>query len=404
MDAKRKERGSSVQTQMSKILILGGYGNFGKRIAAQLAAKGVAVVIAGRSASKAAACAKQLSGTGATHASVTFAAFDAHRALDENLRRIRPRVVINTIGPFQTSDYKIVRACMDNKVHYIDLADGRRFVTGIAALDARARQQGVTVISGASTVPGLSSAVLDHYGGTFSRMTALIYGISPGQQAERGLATTQGIMTYVGKPLAPFPGGKDTLYGWQDIHRQAYPGLGKRWMANCDIPDLDLLPERYGLRRIRFSAGLELAPLHLGLWGLSWLVRLGVPLNLPGRSKTLLRMSNRCNSFGSADGGMHMIIHGLDHDGSPISVKWFIIARNGDGPYIPTIASVLVGKHLAEGKPMAPGARACVGLISLADILRALESRDIATFAYIGKMQGKAMHWQEVQERQERNS
>ena len=43
-----------------KVLILGGYGNFGKRIARLLTRKGVAVIVAGRDGAKAAALAKVL--------------------------------------------------------------------------------------------------------------------------------------------------------------------------------------------------------------------------------------------------------------------------------------------------------------------------------------------------------
>ena len=43
-----------------KVLILGGYGNFGKRIAGLLTRKGIAVIIAGRDGAKAAALAKDL--------------------------------------------------------------------------------------------------------------------------------------------------------------------------------------------------------------------------------------------------------------------------------------------------------------------------------------------------------
>ena len=48
-------------------------------------------------------------------------------------------------------------------------------------------------------------------------------------------------MTYVGKPLRPFAGAMHPVYGWQDVFRQDIPGIGKRWMANCDVPDLDLV-------------------------------------------------------------------------------------------------------------------------------------------------------------------
>lgn len=119
-------------------------------------------------------------------------------------------VVVNTCEPFQTSDYGVARACIEHRVHYVDLADGRDFVTGIMSLDGAAKRAGVTTISGASTVPGLSSAVVEHYVHEFAAIDELVFGISPGQKAERGLATTEGILTYVGKRLKPFAGSPPT--------------------------------------------------------------------------------------------------------------------------------------------------------------------------------------------------
>lgn len=357
---------------MSKVLVLGGYGNFGKRISAALAAKGIAVIVAGRNSSKAKALAGQLGDK------AEAAAFDVRTALPDQLQRLKPTVVVNTCGPFQTSDCAVAETCIAHGVHYVDLADGRTFVTGITRLDAEARQSGVAVISGASTVPGLSSAVLEHFRDEFSTIDNLTFGISPGQRAERGLATTEGIMTYVGKPLAPFPGIRPKVFGWQDLYRQDYPGLGKRWMANCDIPDLDLLPERYGIRQIRFSAGLELTVLHLGLWGLSWLVRLGLPLNLPALAGPLLAASNWFNRFGSGDGGMHVIIAGKDRDGRPHRRAWFIVAEDGSGPHIPSVPAIVLAERICRG-PVATGAYPCVGLVTLDAYLAELKAYPITT-------------------------
>lgn len=356
------------------VLILGGYGNFGKRIARALAADGVSVVIAGRSRDKAEELAKQL-----PDGLAEVACFDAKTELDAALEGIKPSVVINTCGPFQDSDYGVAESCIRAGVHYIDLADGRDFVTGITALDAAARARGVAVISGASSVPGLSSAVVEHFREEFSSIDSLQYGISPGQKAERGLATSQGILTYVGKPLRPFAGEAKGIYGWQGLYRQEYPELGRRWMANCDIPDLDLFPERYGIKSIQFSAGLELPVLHLGLWGLSWLVRLGLPLNLPRYAGLLLKASNWFNRFGSADGGMHVILRGRGREGAPHIRRWFIIAKNGHGPCIPTVPAIVLARKLAQGERLAAGAYACVGLVGLEEYLAELEGLDIVT-------------------------
>ncbi len=360
---------------MQPVLILGGYGNFGKRIAKALVKSGVPVIVVGRNMIKADAFKQALDSE-----LVTTASFDAYRELDDALKRLKPGVVVNTCGPFQASDYSIPQACIRQGVHYVDLADGRGFVTGITALDKAAKEQGVAVISGASTVPALSSAVLECFKDEFADIEEMTYGISPGQKAERGLATTEGILSYVGKPLKPVPGQNRDIFGWQDIFRQSFPDIGKRWMANCDIPDLDLLPARYGVQSVRFSAGLELSILHLGLWVLSWLVRLGLPLRLPRFAKPMLTASNWFDRFGSADGGMFVRLKGKDQTGQPHCRKWFIIAFDGYGPHIPTVPAIILARKLSQGSLQTTGAIPCVGTVTLDEYLDELSEYPIRTY------------------------
>ncbi len=356
------------------VLILGGYGNFGKRIAEGLTASKVSVIIAGRNREKAEALKNELP-PGLSQAAYC----DISQNLDEQLTELKPLVVINTCGPFQGSDYSVAETCIRHRSNYIDLADGRSFVAGISSLDAHAKHAGTAVVSGASTVPGLSSAVIEHFKGEFSEISHLKYGISPGQQAERGLATTQAVLSYVGKRLKPFPSIKKPVYGWQDIYSQEYPQLGRRWMANCDIPDFDLLPERYRIGTMQFSAGLELSVLHLGLWGLSWLVRAGLPLGLQRFAVPLLGMSNLFNSLGSAEGGMHMIMSGTDHAGNSHTRRWFIVAKNGDGPHIPTIPAIILARQLIRREAAHVGATPCLGMITLSAYLNELAKYNIET-------------------------
>lgn len=359
---------------MREVLILGGYGNFGKRIASALVRSGVPVIIAGRNANKATALAAELGSLAKAEA------VDAENNLAAALMRLKPSAVINTCGPFQLKNYAVTEACIHYGVHYIDLADGRAFVTGISTLNDAAKAAGIWVISGASTVPGLSSAVLEHYKNEFSQIDSLVYGISPGQKAERGLATTQGILTYIGKPLKPVSGDMKPRYGWQDIYRQQYPVLGGRWMANCDIPDLDLLPAHYGIKHTRFSAGMENSVLHFGIWLMSWLVRLGLPLHLEKHASLLLRVSHWFDRFGTGDGGMHMIISGKTQNGEPHMRRWFIIGRDGDGPQIPCVPAIILARKLAMGQLPGSGAQACVGMVTLEEYLDELKSFAIRTY------------------------
>lgn len=356
------------------ILILGGYGNFGKRIAQGLVNCGLPVIIAGRDQHKAGALAASL-GTLARAERL-----DAECDLTDALERLKPRVLVNTCGPFQSKTYGVAEDCIRAGIHYIDLADGRDFVTGITALDEAAKTAGICVISGASTVPGLSSAVLDHFKSEFSQIESLTYGINPGQKTERGLATTQAILSYIGKALKPLKTDPRQRYGWQDIYFQEYPELGKRWMANCDIPDLDLLPEHYGITSIRFSAGMENPLLHFGIWGLSWMVRFGFPLKLENHAAFLLRISQVFDPFGTSDGGMHVIISGKGKNGQPHKRTWFIVAKGGDGPQIPCVPAIILARRLASDQTSAPGATPCVGKVKLEEYLAALKAFNIRTY------------------------
>jgi len=371
---------------MNQVLILGGYGNFGSRIAAALVKNNISVIIAGRELKKAQTLRNKLKRDAAENM-IAVVAFDANKELDKQLELLNPTVVINTIGPFQTADYSIAKICIQHNIHYIDLADARDFVTGITCLDSLAKENNVLVVSGASTVPGLSSAVLDHYKNNFATMDSLIYGISPGQKAPRGLATTESILTYLGKPLKTWGNHNQIYFGWQDIYRQKYPELGNRWMANCDIPDLDLFTDKYGLKNIRFSAGMESSALHLGMWIMSYLVRLGLPLNLSKHTKFLLSLSHIFDSFGTENGGMHMLMKGEGKKEKLIEIKWFIIAKNNDGPQIPCVPAIILSKKIIQGSLHASGAMPCVGMITLDEYMKELEGFSIKQHVIIDDSQ-----------------
>jgi hypothetical protein len=355
---------------MNKILVLGGYGTFGKRISTQLAKAGYNVVIAGRDATKA----KDL----ATKLKAEVAIFDINTEFRQHIETLKPKVVINSCGPFQNANYSVAKICIEFGVHYLDIADDRKFVCGITELDHLAKQSNVLIVSGASTVPCLTSAVVDAFKDEFSEIESLKYGISPGQKTERGLATTKSILSYLGKELEPAAG--KIRYGWQDLYRQDFPELGKRWMANCDIPDLNLFPLRYKLKSIQFSAGTESTILHFGIWAVSWLIRLGLPVNLGKYAAELLRFSHYFDFLGSADGGMHVIIKGKNHKGEAHQKKWFIIAKNGDGPQIPCIPTIILAKKLVNDEITLTGAMPCVGIILLSEYLRELEGFAISFY------------------------
>lgn len=356
----------------TRVLIIGGYGNFGRFIARRLAQEAdITVIIAGRSEEKAKALAKNLK--------TEWAVLDIEKNLDQSLKNIKPDIVIHTSGPFQERGYDVAQSCIRNKCHYIDLADSREFVADITKLDNAAKEAGVLVVSGASSVPCLTAAIIDKYKSEFWVLESVDYAITTAQRTNAGLATTAAILGYAGKPFTTKIDGKiQTIYGWQSLTARKYPELGWRLLGNCDIPDLGLFASRYpDLKTIRFRAGLEVPLLHMGLWSLSWLVRIGLVKNLRPLASALYKIAPLFDIFGSDRSAFHMEMKGQDADGRQKILTFYILTGSGHGPNIPCIPSILLAQRLARGELVKAGAIPSMDIIDLESYLDALKDLDI---------------------------
>lgn len=362
------------------ILILGGYGNFGG-ILSQFLSKtaDIHLTLAGRSKEKAVRFIQNnLQDANFPVDSIVLDVHDPN--LRERLAAIAPDLVIHTSGPFQGQDYHVAKSCIDAGIHYIDLADARSFVQDFHQLDAPSKEKGVLAITGASTVPALSSAVIQHFMPHFQSLEAIEYAISPGNQTDRGEATVRAILSYTGKAFTTLVNNEmQPVRGWQNLHKTTFATpLGKRWLANCDIPDLALFQTAYPtLKTQRFYAGLELSLLHVGLWGLSWFVRMGLISNLARFTKPIIWLSERFLKFGSENGGMFMTLSGKDYQNQPLTIRWDLVALENHGPLIPTIPALVLAQKLAQGKLTKRGAMNSMDLMSLEDFSLAVQGFNI---------------------------
>lgn len=356
----------------SRVLVIGGYGTFGKRLTRSLVAHySFEVIIGGRSLDKAKKLKVELESE--FEQSIETLQLDVHSAeLDYVLKLCAPDIVVNASGPFQhqlgKQQYHVAKACIAINCHYVDLADDRQFVSGFSdSLNQQAQTSNLCLVTGASTVPALTCAVIDHYLAKFKQLDSISYGISPGNKTERGKATVSSILSYTGKTFATLVDGESgDIYGWQNLRRVDFgSSIGKRWMSNCEIPDLDILPKRYrSLKNIRFQAGLEVSVLHLGLWLLSFLVKFGMVKNLSRYSKPLVAMSEWFSGLGSDSGGMFIKMQGVGLNDRQKVIEWQLVAENGEGPNVPTIAAEILVDKISRGE-FRQGAQPCVGLVSL---------------------------------------
>ena len=362
---------------MRTIVVLGGYGFFGHRISAALATTAsVRVLVGGRDLERASAATRAM-GLRVEHA-VALDARDIHLA--DALRRLRVDVLIHTAGPFQGQDYSVARAAIEAGCHYIDLADGRQFVAGVGTLSALASAAGVTVISGASSVPALSSAVIDRYLPKFGRLETIRIGISSGARAP-GLATVKGVFSYGGKPIRSWENGAWlNAYGWLNLRRHRFPPpLGKRWLGSCDVPDLELFPQRYPtVRTVSFQAGFASDLGHLVVWGLAGLVKAGILSDMSTFASPLNRLSRWMEPIVSDKGGMFVTLEGEGKDGAPLRIDWNLIAVKNHGPHIPCGAAIALARKIGSGASLPRGAVPCMGLLTVEEFLEPLRDLSIS--------------------------
>ena len=368
-----------------KILILGGYGTFGGRLAYLLAEdKRLTLLIAGRSIEKAKYFCEGLS-SGAQKVPVYF---DRNEDVEAQIRKVNPDVVVDAMGPFQVyghDPYRVVKACIANDVDYMDLADGSDFVKGIRRFDQEAKAKNIYVLSGVSSFPVLTAAVVRKLSHDMTCVDTIRGGIAPSPYAGVGLNVIRAIASYAGKPLSLIRNGKPaTGYALTETMRYTicppgYLPLKNTLFSLVDVPDLKVLPELWPeLDSIWLGAGPVPEVLHRLLMGLSWLVRLRLlPSLLPFAS--LFHFVTNTVRWGEHRGGMFVSVEGLDQGGERIERSWHLLAEGGDGPLIPSMAvQALILQCLAAKKPPA-GARPATQELDLSDYDVVFKGRTIYT-------------------------
>ncbi len=336
---------------MKTVLILGATGLFGGHLARQLITDArFDVVCAGRTESKLVSFTKAHGGR--------YITFD-RRTPESALAKIKPFAVVDTAGPFQSYGTAFARACLEAGAHYLDIADAPDFVQNITRLDSLAKANTLTALSGASTTPALTSAVLTAF--NMPQIDIIETTILPGNQTPRGLSVMRAILGQVGQPMQLWERGAwHPARGWSRLSRVALQvgsiRLTPRPASLVNTPD-SLLATRFNAKTILPRAGLELGLFHHALRFARVL-----PFPLGPFTKPAHMVAGWFQSFGSDMGGMR-----VRASGGGLTKTWDLIAPDGHGPKIPVQPAALLLGQIANGQT-APGARPCIAEIPLVEL------------------------------------
>ena len=344
-----------------KILILGGYGTCGRRIAEILMQEpGAECVIGGRDAARGQLVSATLG--------IPFVTVDIQRQASLNAALDGIFAVVNTCGPFRPHDYVVAERCARRGVNYVDMADETSYILGIQGLSGRAVEGHVSLVSGAGSGLVFSSVLAAAIAPGFDTITDIEIAALSGNRNPRGLASMQALLAAQARRARIFEGG-----AWQEVpgytrgRTVALPEpFGRHRLYVADAPEIEILGKRYGAG-VTYRTGLELAVLNRVHAWLGSLNRLGVIADPARYARGLHAVQKGLRRFGKAAFGLRVVLRG-ERGGQPFMRNAALVVCEDGLSTLCSPAVALVRKWMAGGGE--PGAFPCSGVLTLADMTR----------------------------------
>ena len=79
--------------------------------------------------------------------------------------------MVSCIGPYQGQSMNLLRACVEKRIAYVDVADDRDFVARCHQMSSVVEEAGITAFVGCSVVPGMSSLLTSIASRKFPRLS-----------------------------------------------------------------------------------------------------------------------------------------------------------------------------------------------------------------------------------------
>ncbi|HEY8547607.1 MAG TPA: saccharopine dehydrogenase NADP-binding domain-containing protein [Acidimicrobiales bacterium] len=227
----------------ARVVIVGGYGHVGRRLAAALRDHR-SVVVAGRRAEAAERAATEL-GVAAAPGAVDARTGDGLAAV------VRPGdVVVNAAG--DDREARLLRQAIELGAHYTDLTADPRAIAAMLDLDAEARAAGTSALVGIGLAPGatnvLARAALDRLPEADHLDVGLLLSLADGFGPQAVDWTLGAIAT----PLAMEHGGHRTdVVAFRQRRRLPFGPLGTVPVYEFGFPEQVFLPASLGVPSVR---------------------------------------------------------------------------------------------------------------------------------------------------------
>jgi saccharopine dehydrogenase-like NADP-dependent oxidoreductase len=227
-----------------QVLILGGSGRIGSKVAADLLAHTSAqVTIAGRNPTTGTALAEQL---GAKFTTLDLAKSDRIRAAIA-----QSNLVIHCAGPFHFRDTSVLKTCIEAGVNYVDVSDHPSFTRKALLHHAEAETAGVTAIVNTGIFPGISNSMVRRDVEQLDEAEKIHLSYVVAGSGGAGVTVMRTTFLGLQRPFeAWIDGAWKTIKPYSDREVIEFPKYGKVGVYWFDMPEAFTLPETFPVKTV----------------------------------------------------------------------------------------------------------------------------------------------------------
>lgn len=358
------------------MLIVGATGHAGSGLARLLARRGgYRVSLGGRNESRAVALGQELRDID-SQGEFAFFYLERERISAARLAECRCDVIVDCAGPFEEGRARLIEAAIGARCHYLDIAGDRRFVHDIGRFDAPARAAGIIAVSGAGAAPALSYAVVEAMTVAWLAIDSIDVALLPAPGAPASRPAARALLGWAGQDLNTFEEGRWQVgIGLSGQRRVVADGLGRRRVGLADLPDLDLLPQRFSPRlRARIETGFAPPALDRAMRIIGGVARRTGPAAVRWLAGPLVALAGWSRRFGAGGEGLVVDIAGRDMRGEVRVVRWSATGSPTLPGLLPGVAAAALIEAICEGRSLRAGAVPATGLVRLEHMRRWLEA------------------------------
>lgn len=256
-------------------------------------------------------------------------------------------IAVCAAGPFQAIPHTLLTECLSRGIHYVDMADDRKFVSTALSLSSQSTPRSA-VCSGWSTVPALSALLVEMVRNRFDKIDEIQIQIAPGNRSPRAPGTVASLLSSLNRRFQIRQGGEwRSVQGWSHRRTFSFPQpIGARAGYLVDVPDHFLFPELFSAQTVEFRAGAEVDLFNHGLSILTQLTTLGIVKSWLPFQKVLQSGMSLFGFLGSDSGAVGVEVRG-ESNGRRIGVRHTLIATTL-GQNIPVMPAVAMVSHLVN--------------------------------------------------------